>query len=102
MHNFNNVLETISCGVLWKSTYFVGVTTFFYIEPSTFNFHVYVMGWQCGAKFKGCQGISLDKFEISRVAKESPFKLGMGEEGIATTWCKLVANKFLTHLKLEL
>jgi hypothetical protein len=80
----------------------VDVTTFFNIEPSTFNFHVYIMGWQCGAKLKGGRGISLEKFEISRMANESLFKLGMGEEGIATTWCKLVANKFLTHLKLEL
>jgi hypothetical protein len=56
------------------------------------------MGWQCSAKLKGGQGISLNKFEISRVANESLFKLGMGEEGVATTWCKLVANKFLTHL----
>jgi len=30
-------------------------------------------------------GISLNKFEISRVANESLFKLGMGEGGVATT-----------------
>jgi hypothetical protein len=63
---------------------------------------VYIMGWQCSAKLKGGRGISFNKFEISRVANELLFKLGMGEEGVATTWCKLVANKFLTHLKLEL
>jgi hypothetical protein len=94
-------LETISCGVLWKNTYFVDVITFFNIEPSTFNFHVYIMGWQCGANLKGGRGINLNKFEISRVANESLFKLGMGE-GVAKTCCKLVVNKFLTHLKLEL
>jgi hypothetical protein len=94
-------LETISHGALCKSTYFVDVTTFFNIQPATFNFHVYIMGWQCGAKLKGGQGISLNKFEISRMENESLFKLGMGE-GVATTWCKLVANKFPTHLKLEL
>jgi hypothetical protein len=49
----------------------VDVTTFFDIEPSTFNFHVYIMGWQCGAKLKGGLGISLNEFGISIVANES-------------------------------
>jgi len=49
-------LETISRGSLWKSTYFVDVTTFFDVEASTFNFHVYIMCWQCGAKLKGGRG----------------------------------------------
>jgi hypothetical protein len=43
-------------------------------------------------KLKRGQGISFNKFEISRVVSESLFKLGMGEEGIVTTWCKLVAT----------
>jgi hypothetical protein len=67
----------------------VDVTTFFDIEPSTFNFHVYIMGWQCGAKLKRGRGISLNKFEISRVANEPLFKLGMGEEGVVTTGTNL-------------
>jgi len=49
-------LETINRGALWKNTYFVDVTTFFDIEASTFNFHAYIMGWQCGAKLKGGRG----------------------------------------------
>jgi hypothetical protein len=96
MHNFNNVFRNNQS---WCD---LEKQPFFDIEPSTVNFHVYIMDWQCGSKLKGGWGISLDKFEISKVANESLFKLGMGEEGIATTWCKLVANKFLTHLKLEL
>jgi hypothetical protein len=37
---------------LWKNTYFVDLTTFIDIELSTFNFHVYIIGWQCVSNSK--------------------------------------------------
>jgi hypothetical protein len=62
------------------------------VDLTAFNFHVYIISWQCGAKLKRGQGINFNKFKISRMVNESLFKLGMGEKGIVTTWCKLVAT----------
>jgi hypothetical protein len=37
-------LETINCSAFCRSAYFVNVTTFFDIEPSTFNFDIHIVG----------------------------------------------------------